>query len=116
MWCDNLDATYISVNPIMHSRTKHIEVDFQLVRDRLASKSLQVAFISSKDQVEYVFTKPLASNRFLLLRWSLTIASMLDSREADRMHTSKDTSKNSSSPDVALQQSHATCTSPTQQQ
>jgi len=27
IWCDNLGATYMSVKPIFHARTKHDEVD-----------------------------------------------------------------------------------------
>ena len=26
--CDNLSALYMSVNPILHARTKHIELDY----------------------------------------------------------------------------------------
>jgi hypothetical protein len=60
LWCDNIGATYLSSNPIFYARTKHIEVNFHFVREQVAQKLLQVQFISSKDQLADIFTKPLA--------------------------------------------------------
>jgi hypothetical protein len=58
--CDNLGATYLSANPVFHARTKHIEVDYHFVRERVARKQLEIHFISTNDQVADGFTKALS--------------------------------------------------------
>jgi hypothetical protein len=57
--CDNLGATYLSANPVFHARTKHIEIDYHFIRERVANKLLDIKFISSKDQIADGFTKAL---------------------------------------------------------
>jgi histone deacetylase 1/2 len=64
IWCDNLGATYLMANPVFHARTKHIEIDFHFVRERVTAGELDVRFISSNDQLADVFTK-LATRQML---------------------------------------------------
>lgn len=45
LWCDNLSATYLNVNPIFHSRTKHMVIDFHFVRDKVHAKSLSICYV-----------------------------------------------------------------------
>lgn len=73
LWCDNIGATYLSANPIFQARTKHIEIDFHHVRELVLNKQLQVCFISSKDQLADLLTKPLSSTRFKLLKTNLHV-------------------------------------------
>ena len=60
LWCDNMGATYLSANPVFHARTKRIEVDYHLVRERVSQKLLNIKFIPTGDQVADGFTKPLS--------------------------------------------------------
>ncbi|KAL9992629.1 putative RNA-directed DNA polymerase [Helianthus debilis subsp. tardiflorus] len=87
LWCDNLGATYLSANPVFHARTKHVEVDFHFVREKVAQRKLSVQFISTHDQIADVFTKPLPSDRFLLLKSKLKVTTGWYKKMGDRIWT-----------------------------
>jgi hypothetical protein len=59
LWCDNIGAKYLSANPFFHVRTKHIEVDYHFVRERVSNKLLDIDFVPFGDQITQGFTKAL---------------------------------------------------------
>jgi hypothetical protein len=73
LWYDNIGTTFLASNPMFHSRTKHVEIDFHFIRERVASKLLQIHYLYSRDQLADIFTKSLVSPRFFHLTSKLTI-------------------------------------------
>ncbi|GKV49322.1 hypothetical protein SLEP1_g56077 [Rubroshorea leprosula] len=74
IFCDNIGATYLTSNPVMHSRMKHIAVDLHLVRDLVDKRVLHVSHVASQDQLVDGITKPLSSLRFSHLRSKIGVA------------------------------------------
>ena len=64
--CDIIRDINLSRNPIMHSRTKHIEIRHHFLRDHISNGDCCIEFVDSQHQLADIFTKPLAGDRFLL--------------------------------------------------
>ena len=73
LWCDNIGATYLSATPVFHARTKHIEVDFHFVRERVSQGLLQIRLVSTGDQIADGFTKPLPIRQLESFRRNLNL-------------------------------------------
>jgi virulence-associated protein VapD len=64
VYCDNVNAVYLSTNPIQHQHTKHIEIDLQFVRERVAVRDVRVLHVSVTSQFTDIFTNGLPFSVF----------------------------------------------------
>ena len=64
IYSDNKGATYLSANPVFHSRMKHLALDYHFVRQQVQSRTVRVTHVSSHDQLADIMTKPLSRARF----------------------------------------------------
>jgi hypothetical protein len=78
--CDNESAIRITNNPVEHSRTKHIDIWYHFLRDHQQRGDIEIAYVSTKEQLADIFSKPLDEKTFTKLRNELNV---LDSQNFD---------------------------------
>ncbi|GJU83857.1 retrovirus-related pol polyprotein from transposon TNT 1-94 [Tanacetum coccineum] len=73
IFCDNTSAIAISNNPVLHSRTKHIDIRYHFIRDHILKGDIELHFIPTEYQLADIFTKPLDEPTFTRLKAELGI-------------------------------------------
>jgi len=69
--CDNTSAINLSKNPILHSRTRHIEIRHHFLRDHVQKGDCVLEFVDTKNQLADIFTKPLPKETFFAIKREL---------------------------------------------
>ncbi|GJX68770.1 hypothetical protein Tco_0304497 [Tanacetum coccineum] len=64
-------AIDLSKNPVLHSRTKHIEIRHHFLHDNVQKGNISIEKVSSEDNIADILTKPLKRENFNLLRLGL---------------------------------------------
>ncbi|WVZ52661.1 hypothetical protein U9M48_003699 [Paspalum notatum var. saurae] len=70
---DSTSAISVAKNPILHSRTKHIDVRFHFLRDHYEKGDIDLVHVVSANQLADIFTKPLEFDAFTCLRVELGV-------------------------------------------
>lgn len=68
---DNQGCIALSDNPVYHRRTKHIDIRYHFIRERVASKEIELKYVPTKYQLADLLTKGLAKPRVVVLRNSI---------------------------------------------
>ncbi|TYK07542.1 Cysteine-rich RLK (receptor-like protein kinase) 8 [Cucumis melo var. makuwa] len=64
LFCDNKAAINIANDRVKHDRTKHVEIDWHIIKERLDNRSICIPYISLSQQVADVLTKGLLRTNF----------------------------------------------------
>nr|GEV52202.1 hypothetical protein [Tanacetum cinerariifolium] len=67
MYCDTKAAIAISCNPVQHSRSKHINVRYHFIKEKVEKGIIELFFVETKYQLADLFTKALPGERFKYL-------------------------------------------------
>ena len=71
--CDSTSAISVAKNPILHSKTKHIDVRYHFLRDHVERGDIDLGYVATQNQLADIFTKPLDQATFARLRGELGV-------------------------------------------
>ncbi len=63
IYCDNLSSIQLARNPVFHAWTKHIEVHYHFIREKVLASEIDLIYVSTEDQVADIFTKVLGTEK-----------------------------------------------------
>nr|GEU98526.1 ribonuclease H-like domain-containing protein [Tanacetum cinerariifolium] len=67
MYCDSKAAIAISCNLVQHSRTKHIDVRYHFIKEKIEKGIVELFFVRTEYQLADLFNKALSEERFKYL-------------------------------------------------
>lgn len=78
IFCDNSSTIKLSKNPVMHGRSKHIDVRFHFLCDLIKDGELELKHCKTDEQIADIMTKPLKLEVFERLRGLLGVRPATD--------------------------------------
>ncbi len=68
IYCDNISSILLVNNLVYHVRTKHIEVHYHFIREKVLAKEIDLIHVSTENQVADMFTKALGTDKLRKFR------------------------------------------------
>ena len=71
--CDNTSTMCMPKNQVLHSKTNHIYIKYHFLREDIEKKEIILAYVSRKEKITDIITKPLAKDTFEYLTGMLGV-------------------------------------------
>ncbi|MCO5553249.1 hypothetical protein L7F22_006770 [Adiantum nelumboides] len=78
IYTDSQSTLAIARNPVFHARTKHIEVHYHYVRERLSAGEISLAYVPTQNNLVDLFTKALSRENLEAFRKDLGLLLFVD--------------------------------------
>ncbi|MCO5580368.1 hypothetical protein L7F22_034235 [Adiantum nelumboides] len=76
IYCDNINSIQLAQSPVFHACTKHIEVHYHFIRERVLDGDINLDYVGTKDQAADLFTKALGAENLQSFRGMLGLQDM----------------------------------------
>ena len=70
---DKTSTINMSKNLVLHSNTKNISIKYHMLREKAAKKEIRLEYVSTKEKIADIFTKPLPKENFEYLQGMLGV-------------------------------------------
>ena len=73
LYCDNINSIMLSKNPVYHAKSKHIEVHYHYVKEKVAWSEIYMVYVKTNDWVADIFTTAFNAFQAAKLYWPMVI-------------------------------------------
>ena len=72
--CDNQSCIRLSEHPVFHEMSKHIEIKYYFIQDKVQEGEVKLEYIPTNEQTTNILTNPLSRINFAYFREKMGIA------------------------------------------
>jgi hypothetical protein len=83
--CDNQSCIRLSEHPVFHERSKHIEIKYYFIRDKVQEGEVKLQYIPKDEETIDILTKPLSRINFAYFRDKMGIMEITPLVEREEM-------------------------------
>jgi len=79
--CDNQSTIKLAKNPVMHQRTKHIDVKYHYIRTQITNYNICLYYLPTKSMLADILTKPLPRPQYEKLKTKILQSNIKENEE-----------------------------------